>query len=232
MLDEATREKVASIPLGKGPASLLATPTRDKLYSANWGDKTVSSIDPKKASARTLAMPGRPYVIALSPDGTRLYAGFDTSTEIVVIDAANDAELKRFKTPELPASIIVSADGATLYVADLGSVIPGLGSPGSLCAISAEDGASSAPPRLCPPSAPLHLCVDLKPWAQSAQTSLALRLPGLAGNVRLSRQELADSQVARGGNSHATSRLLLPMQAHEARLEACYGPSRLPRTHF
>lgn len=140
VLDEESHQQVGAIPVGKGPAILVGTPDRSKLYSANWGDDTVSAIDAEALSAHAIAMPGRPYVIAISPDGKRLYAGCSGTNEIVVIDTADDTVLRSFVMPELPASIIVSADGATLYVATLGSVIPGIGAPGSIMAVSAEDG--------------------------------------------------------------------------------------------
>ena len=140
VLNEESHAQIAAIPVGKGPAILVGTPDRHKLYSANWGDSTVSAIDAEALTARSIEMPGRPYVIAMSPDGTRLYAGCATTNEIVVVDTADDSVLRRFVMSELPASITVSADGATLYVAMLGSVIPGLGEPGSLMAVSAETG--------------------------------------------------------------------------------------------
>lgn len=140
VLDEESHAEVAKIPVGKGPAILINTPDHAKVYTANWGDNTVSAIETASNTAKSIAMPGRPYVIAIAPDGKRLYAGCATSNEIKVIDTATDSVVDSFGMSELPASIIVSADGVTLYVAMLG-VIPGLSGPGTLQAISAQTGA-------------------------------------------------------------------------------------------
>ena len=138
VLDEQSHEQRATIPVGEGPAILVGTPERSKIYAANWGDNSVSVIDAEALSARSLSMPGRPYVIAVSPDGERLYAGCSVTNEIVVIDTHSDEVLRKFPMSELPASIVVSSDNATLYVAMLGT-IPGL-QPGTLMAVSAETG--------------------------------------------------------------------------------------------
>lgn len=139
VLDDATHAQLASIPVGKGPAIILATSDYAKLYTANWGDNSVSAIDAKAQTSKAIGMPGRPYVIALSPDGKRLYAGVSGVNEIEVIDTTTDRIVDTFAMSELPASIIVSPDGATLYVAFLGGAIPGL-APGSLLAVSATTG--------------------------------------------------------------------------------------------
>lgn len=138
VLDGTSHEQLATIGVGKGPAILVGTHDRSKVYAANWGDNTVSVIDAESLSAKSLPMPGRPYVIAIAPDGKRLYAGCATTNEIVVIDVHTDEELSRFAMAELPASIVVSSDNATLYVAMLGT-IPGA-QPGTIMAISAESG--------------------------------------------------------------------------------------------
>jgi len=139
MLDDTSHEQLASIPVGKGPAIILATPSYDKLFTANWGDNSVSAIDAKAQTSKPIGMPGRPYVIALAPDGKRLYVGVSGANEIEVVDTQTDRIVDAYAMSELPASIIVSPDGALLYVAFLGGSIPGL-APGSLLALSADTG--------------------------------------------------------------------------------------------
>jgi YVTN family beta-propeller protein len=135
MLDDVTHAVVGSIPVGEGPAILLHTPDFKKLYSANWENNTISAISTETNTAKPISVADRPYVIALSPDGSRLYAGLNNKTfDIAVIDTSTDQVIKSFPNDELAASIIVSADGATLYVATIGLGI------GTLRAMSAEDG--------------------------------------------------------------------------------------------
>lgn len=133
VIDEKKQEIISHIPIGAGPAIILATPDGSKLYTANWGDNTVSAIDTKTEKVTTIPMTGRPYVIAMSPDGKKVYAGL-YSNEIAVIKTADNTIIKSLPTPELPASLFVSPDGKILYVAITTAV------PGTIRAISAETG--------------------------------------------------------------------------------------------
>lgn len=132
-IDEKNEEITAHIPVGKGPAVIVASPDGSKLYTANWGDNSVSVITPKNRKVASLKMPGRPYVIAMSPKGKRLYVGLN-SKEIAVIDLNSNSIVKTFPTSENPAALFVSPDEKTLYVAVIDSV------PGNIRAISADTG--------------------------------------------------------------------------------------------
>jgi YVTN family beta-propeller protein len=137
-IDEASQKVVEHIPVGTGPAIILATPDGKKLYTANWTDNTVSAIDlaNTRAGSRSIALPGRPYVIAMAPDGKFVYAGL-SNNQIAVLSTATDSVERMMPTPDLPASIIVSADGATLYVAEIPM--------GTLRAVSATTGEVQRP---------------------------------------------------------------------------------------
>jgi YVTN family beta-propeller protein len=132
VIDEGSREIVEHIPVGEGPAILLASPSFDRLYTANWRDNTVSSIERASSEVTSIQLTGRPYVIALSPSGDALYVGTNP-TGIVVIDTATSTIDRTIPTEELAASLIVSPDGGTLYIA----TVP-LAGVGSLRAISTE----------------------------------------------------------------------------------------------
>lgn len=131
VIDEEKQEVVDSIPTGVGPAILLATPDHTKLYTANWTDNTVSAVVVATAETKHVELPGRPYVIAMAKDGKYLYAGL-SNNQIAVLNLKTD-EVERFiSTPDMPASIIVSSDSKTLYVAELMT--------NTLRALSAETG--------------------------------------------------------------------------------------------
>jgi YVTN family beta-propeller protein len=142
VLDEHTHETLGHIPVGKGPAILLATPDGKQLYTANWAGNSVSAIDVATEQSVEIKMHGRPYVIAMAPEGDVVYAGLNAN-EIAVIDTKTKKVARTITMNALPASIIVSPDGATLYVATLGS---GSGSlldmlmPGRLFSIDAKTG--------------------------------------------------------------------------------------------
>jgi YVTN family beta-propeller protein len=67
--------------------------------------------------------------MALSPDGSRLYAAqsfhgtYEASTDILVVDTANNTVCGTFKTGMHPVSVAVSPDGSRLYAACMGTGI-------------------------------------------------------------------------------------------------------------
>jgi YVTN family beta-propeller protein len=143
VIDEQTHATVDSIPVGagKGPAILLKTPDAKKLYTANWKDNSVSVIDPATNAVKTIPLGSRPWVIAMSPTGDVVYAGLNAN-KIAVISTADDTVSRSIDMGGLlPESVIVSPDGATLYVAvvDQSNITNLLG--GTMEAVSASTGA-------------------------------------------------------------------------------------------
>ncbi len=118
VIDEESQEVLRAIDVGQGPAILLNTPDGKKLYAACWLSDEVSAIDVETEQVVNIAMPMRPYVIAMAPDGKYVYAGIN-SNQIAVIDTETDTIDRFYETTELPASLIVSPDGETLYVATI-----------------------------------------------------------------------------------------------------------------
>jgi YVTN family beta-propeller protein len=140
VIDQATRAIVAHIPVGKGPAILLATPDNKKLYAANWSDNTISAVDVATSAVKSIALDGRPWAIAMSPAGNKLYAGVG-SNKLAVVDTTSDTVATTFDTsPNFPESVVASHDGSQVYV-DPGSTsdFSSLGS-GTLESLSASDG--------------------------------------------------------------------------------------------
>lgn len=133
VIDARRGEVLAHIPVGAGPAIVLATPDESKLYTANWGDNTVSAIDTRTYDVSHVQLPSRPYVIAMAPDGRYLYAGLYANT-IAVIDTRTDSVVQSFVTSVLPASLFVSPDGEVLFVATT------VTTPGMIWAISSRTG--------------------------------------------------------------------------------------------
>ncbi len=122
VIDEASGTVSDHIPVGKSPAILLATPDHTKLYSANWGDNSLSSVDVATHAVRSIALDSRPWVEAMSHDGKHVYAGLG-SNSVAVIGTATDTIERSMSFDALPASLILSPDGATLYVAELNNTI-------------------------------------------------------------------------------------------------------------
>jgi YVTN family beta-propeller protein len=145
VIDQATHAIVSKIPVGKGPAVLLATPDNKKLYTANWSDNSISAIDIAAGTSKPIVLDGRPWAIAMSPVGTTLFAGV-ASNKVDVIDTTTDTIATSFDTsPDFPESVIVSADGSQVYIDPSSTSLSAL-SAGTLESISATDGGVVEPP--------------------------------------------------------------------------------------
>jgi YVTN family beta-propeller protein len=196
-IDDETHMVRRSYRVGKGPAILLSTPDHRKLYTANWADDSLSVIDLKSGRVSEIELGSRPYVIAMDPLGRYVWAGLQ-SREIAVVSVDGDREERRFATSELPASIIASPDGETLYVAYLGLGI----TPGSLVALDADTG-TELRPRLSVGQSPAWITakhdgtrvytlnflsdditvVNTETWSVEATVSTGTGSQGIIGNV-------------------------------------------------
>jgi YVTN family beta-propeller protein len=138
VIDQVTHAILKTIPVGKGPAVLLATSDNKKLYTANWSDNTISAVDIATSISTSIPLDGRPWAIAMSPVGTTLYAAL-TSDKIVAIDTTMDAVTRSIDTtPDYQESLVVSPDGTLLYVDPTTS--GALSEGNTLEALSAADG--------------------------------------------------------------------------------------------
>lgn len=141
--DQSTHALLAHIPVGKGPAVLLATPDGKKLYTANWSDNTISAVTIATSRATSIPLAGRPWAIAMSPAGDTLWAGL-ASDALVAVDTTTDTIVATYDTsPTYPESVIVSKDGTQLYVAPTN---PSSLLSGTLEALSTTDGSIVHPP--------------------------------------------------------------------------------------
>jgi len=116
VFDQATLAVTGHIPVGQGPAVLLATPDNKKLYTANWSDMTISAVDIATSAVTSIPLTGRPWAISLNPAGTTLFAGL-ASNALVAIDTTTDMVTATYDTsPNFPESVVVSADGTQVYI--------------------------------------------------------------------------------------------------------------------
>jgi YVTN family beta-propeller protein len=113
---------------------LASTPAAaGTVYAASQGGGTLTRIAPGDAAAVAIG-PG-PAQIAAGPEG-RLYLTHSDQRAITVVDGRANAILRRLPFPGQPFGIVVSADGAGLYVGDW--------SGGRVLRLSAETGAVEA----------------------------------------------------------------------------------------
>jgi DNA-binding beta-propeller fold protein YncE len=121
---------------GAGPTGVAISPDGRHAYVANFGG-TVSVVDidatgaPSPSGAPPVATPFQPFEIAVSPDGAHVYVAtndgvMSTNDPIAVYDIGPSGALTPNASPtalagDRPRGIVVSPDGAHVYVANSSS---------------------------------------------------------------------------------------------------------------
>jgi YVTN family beta-propeller protein len=118
VIDSATDEVIADVPVDKGPEGVAVSPDGRTVYVANFGSTTISVIDAATNTVRQTADGFvRPQQIAVSPDGQRLYVS--NSTLPGTISYVNAATMAIMDTAQIglyiPYAIAVSRDGAFVF---------------------------------------------------------------------------------------------------------------------
>jgi len=105
------------IPTGAVPRALAIS--GDRLYTANFGDDTVTVIDTvAKSVVATIPVDAQPGSIAVSPDGARVYTVSNVDGTLTVIDAASNTVQTTLGLGFAPAAVAVSPDSTRVYVTD------------------------------------------------------------------------------------------------------------------
>jgi YVTN family beta-propeller protein len=130
VLDVSASGSVGVITVGGEPNRMILSANQRWLYVSNGDLDEIEVIDTTKDvvnSRISLARPGykykgsNPNSLALSPDGTQLYATLGGENAVAVINVATKHVLGRIPTGWYPSSVTVSADGNTLYVVNMKS---------------------------------------------------------------------------------------------------------------
>ena len=125
VITTADNKVAATILVGDGPLRVAITPDGTAVYIANYPANTISVIS-TSSNAVTATIPiGNPYDLAISPDGSRLYAtrnyvGFNASMS--VIDTATNTIKSTLGLQTYPFGIALSADEAFAYITEAGQM--------------------------------------------------------------------------------------------------------------
>jgi YVTN family beta-propeller protein len=112
-IDPATGATVTTIPTGANPAGEV---TGRYVYVANNYGSSVTAIDPTTNTvAATIPVSGYANMLALSPDGTRLYVN-DLDGNLTVVSTATNTVIATVPGFAEPQGMAVSPDGTRLYV--------------------------------------------------------------------------------------------------------------------
>src|SRR5574341_1501040 len=136
-----TNAVIATIGVGLIPTNIAITPDGSKVYVANSGSDTIpgntvsvidveqSVMDPANAVIANVTVGNKPGVIAISPNGSRVYVANLNSNTVSVIDVEesvldpSNAVIATVSENVLPTPIFIAitGDNSKLYVANFGT---------------------------------------------------------------------------------------------------------------
>lgn len=119
LLDRATGELGASIPVGIKPSYLALSPDGTKAYAAGNLSGDVALVDLEKGELdRLLEVGQKPMGVAVSPDGRWLYVASCRSRKISRIDLKHEVVLDTFGAPlASTTNLAITPDGRILLAA-------------------------------------------------------------------------------------------------------------------
>ena len=122
VIDLASQQVVATVPVGRSPAGVVASSRAGRAFVSNPDSKTVSVIDMRQQKVvTTLAAGDGPVGLDISDDGRRLYVADWFGARLLVFDARGSAAappLDSIPVGRAPAGVAAHTDGATVFVAE------------------------------------------------------------------------------------------------------------------
>jgi YVTN family beta-propeller protein len=124
VVDTSVNKVTATIPVQAGPPQYLAfAPDSKRVYVSIYNDaKTVNVVGVLDTSTNsivsTIPVGTRPFALAVSPDGSRLYVPNHDSGTVSVIDTATSTVLHDIKVAANPHWVAFSPDGTRAYTAN------------------------------------------------------------------------------------------------------------------
>jgi len=114
----------ATVPVGKQPDAVVATPDGSKAYVADFGANVLSVISTASNTVtNSVPVGSAPAGLAISPDGSTVYVANSAGASVSVVSTASDTVAGTIAisgSNAAPWGVAVSPDSSTLYVADRG----------------------------------------------------------------------------------------------------------------
>jgi YVTN family beta-propeller protein len=123
VIDIAAEKLIKTIKVGRRPRNVVFTADGKHAWVNAENDGAIGYLDTVKnelIQTIPLGKPGeiKPMGLALSPDGSKLYASTGRGKMVFVIDTASNKPVTSFEVGQRPWGIALSADGRTLYSAN------------------------------------------------------------------------------------------------------------------
>jgi YVTN family beta-propeller protein len=124
VVDTTLNRVVTTIPIAAGPPQYLTfSPDGRRLYISLFNDQqTIHAIGVLDTISNTMIVTipqhGRPYIPAITPDGTRIYVPNHDIAFVSVIDTATNTVIGQIAVPANPHGVEFSPDGRRAYTAN------------------------------------------------------------------------------------------------------------------
>lgn len=117
VIDISTNLVTTTFPLGNGPFGVAVSPL-GRVYVTNMNDNTISVIDTATYIVNTISIDNTPTGVAVSPDGSRVYVGYNkmNNASLAVIDASTNNITAKIDVGNNPWGIVVNPSGDRVYV--------------------------------------------------------------------------------------------------------------------
>ena len=118
VLDVATGDVAATVPVGSGPHALAASPDGTRVAVVGRDGEDVSLIDTATQTVVT-TVPGvgaSPQHVAYAPDGRHLYTADAGDGTVSAVDTATGSVTARVPTGPTPTGVAVLPDGSRVLV--------------------------------------------------------------------------------------------------------------------
>jgi YVTN family beta-propeller protein len=127
VIDLALQKVVATVPVGRSPAGVVASSRAGRVYVSNPDSKSISVIDMREQKVvGTLSAGDGPVGIDAAPDGSRLYAADWYRNRLLVFDTqpsdrsttGHDTAVASIAVGRAPAGVAASDRAGTVFVAE------------------------------------------------------------------------------------------------------------------
>ena len=120
-IDIASGKVTKTVPVGEEPEGVKVSPNGKFVYVTSENTGTISVIDvASSALIKTIKVGRRPRSVAFLPDSSRAYVSAENDGAVTVVDAVKHEAIQTIMLGERgvikPMSVLLSPDGATLYV--------------------------------------------------------------------------------------------------------------------
>lgn len=119
VIDLRTFRVAATVPVGRGPTGVAASPTKNEIYVVNTDSDNVSVVDAEQNKVvAAIGVHRAPEFIDVSRDGARAYVANSGSANVSVIDLAQRKVVANIGVGGQPWLARVSPDGKTVAVSN------------------------------------------------------------------------------------------------------------------